>query len=823
MRAILLLSMRNIRSNLVKHLSMGVLYTLVCVLAVSGIALAGSVRQARMDLLRKQSQNTQVSITSKRDERFAQGDLVRRIGQLEGVAHVAPYLDDQAWLVGDDYVKLQVVGTDLVERDETFPFRLIEGSRSKLSEGDAAVVTEEFAKDHHLGVSSRIEAKTATGGRIALKVAAITASDPDYVQPNLVYVPIAAARALFRAGEDEVSSIGVNLDDMRGAEQFAARIKGELPDTLAGQAAYSEEGFERGVTSVSVIVGIMTLFGTLVALYLSYSVFRTLICGRLRQVGVIRCLGFLRRDVYLAYLVEYHLVAIPASLLGLALSVPTLKRLTSIVSAGELSVSPTVVLGPWLLVLGFVLVSPLPVLLLVRARSSSGVVELMAGGVERHAVRPLSSIGIALVSAVVCGALGVLASMRFAGRVALSASFLLEAAAMLIAFQLCVWLFVWLADVLFSLARGRRSVALCYLAEDNWRIGHSAVLVAIAVGISVFCLDIGGLIHESTRSVCPNTDIMATISDETGKRSAESVFGDEPHITRAVRLDDADVEMEGDDLKLSGVDPAAYAPVASGPLDGDAGKGFGVLHEAGSIIVSQGFAEEHGLAVGDTARITWGGATSRLRIVATIRSFDNLGRVAFMEQQQFRSRFIPSRSTFLLNIDDPDEAAAVARNLQARFEGVATCGASPIGDLLKENDKENQPVYAIAYAIDALILAVVIVGLMDNTVMEIMAKCREFAIRRAIGQPFRSIMGGLLSRGVLLGVLCGAFGTALSYLILNFVTVFVRPMIGSIATPRPVLMLWPVLATAAIFEVSYLLCWRRLRKLDNTAVARGGE
>jgi ABC-type antimicrobial peptide transport system permease subunit len=169
---------------------------------------------------------------------------------------------------------------------------------------------------------------------------------------NLEFEIVADLGDLMRAGKrDEYSAFTVKLDDPANAERVIALVEGDRR-VLLGAARekdfYAASGRTFAVVAqlglmIAIIVTIGAVFGGMNTMYAAVS-------GRMREVGVLRALGFSRRSILASFVSESLLLSVAGGVLGSLIGAFANGFRVSVMTANiRFSVGPGVVLSGLLL------------------------------------------------------------------------------------------------------------------------------------------------------------------------------------------------------------------------------------------------------------------------------------------------------------------------------------------------------------------------------------------------------------------------------------------------------------------------------------------
>jgi putative ABC transport system permease protein len=230
-----------------------------------------------------------------------------------------------------------VSGIEPATVDDALHFHWNAGSDAALRAiGDnGAIVTKEFAKEHHLGLGEHFPMTTPSGKRLDLRVAGIDAR-PEFNPLSLADVSI--ARRLFdrsfETRDDRL--VFVKLDAGAGAATKGAleRAIAPYPGTKLRTSAEYEKlnqswigglvGLLYALLGLSVIVSLFGIVNTL-----ALAVFE-----RTRELGTLRAIGMTRRQIRRMMRHESIIVALIGAVLGMTVGLLLAALVTHALSEG---------------------------------------------------------------------------------------------------------------------------------------------------------------------------------------------------------------------------------------------------------------------------------------------------------------------------------------------------------------------------------------------------------------------------------------------------------------------------------------------------------
>lgn len=564
---------------------------------------------------------------------------------------------------------------------------------------------------------------------------------------------IPTARAVL--GKSGFDAIQVAAEPGVSEEALAARIAAVLPDTARVRTGAEQAAADKQVISeaITFIRGILLAFGGIALFVGAFVIFNTLsitVAQRSRELATLRTLGASRRQVLRSVMGEAALMGLAASLAGLALGVGLAAGLTALFRAMGLDMPQ----GDTVFATSTVVVS-----LLVGT-----VVTLLAGivpAVRATRVPPILAVreGAASVAdggprrrAVVAGAATLLAAAMLAR--GLLADGLGTGERLLMLGGGALALFIGIAVVSSRLVRpiaglvgwpiARTGVA-GELARENTVRNPSrtaATAAALMIGLALVTLVAvlgAGLIGTARSDVTDQVAASHVITSANGWDPAptgagRAVAAAHPEaLVSSVREDRALVD--GAPVPVSGVDPRtidrAYA------FTWTAGSAAALASLAGDgAIVTRTFAEDHGLSVGSSLRITSPSGATLTRTVAGIHDPPRLMPVlspVVISQDAFDDGFPRAKDRYTFVAGAEGGTAGIERAL-ADFPDT-TVGTTE--EFARATTAELSTILNMLYVLLALSVVVSVFGMVNTLVLAVHERTRELGMLRAVGMTRR--------------------------------------------------------------------------------------
>jgi putative ABC transport system permease protein len=562
-----------------------------------------------------------------------------------------------------------------------------------------------------------------------------------------------AARELLGRG-DRVDGIlvagrdGVPPAELRSA--LAAALPGAQVATAAKQDRFTLDGLRQFISIIRVA---LLVFGGVAILVGGFTIFNTLsitVAQRTRELGLLRMVGAGRRQVLGSVLVEALVLGLLASVVGLVAGLGLAKALDaffdsmdlSLPDAGMVFATRTIVLS-LLLGTGVTLVAGLvpawratrvaPVAALRAATPGSGRVRLPSRMVRAMASllgRPAQAIG---------GAAGGLArrnAMRQPGRTMTTALALTIGVAL-------VTLVTVVAAGLKDTTRGslERSIAASHVitGADGWSPTAPAVERALA-----------------------GSGAVTGIKQDRGL-----AFGDKETVN----------SVDGDLLRFDWVEGDDRVP---GRLGAD------------GAIVDEGWASEHGLAVGDRFSLTSAGGTD---LGLTVRGIEGsplidataLGPITIGPAAYDKAFENDQNMLLLADGADPERVLAGFPDTKVRT------AAAYVDEQVQMVDQ----LLAVFYVLLALAVIVSLFGIVNTLVLATFERTQELGTLRAVGMTRRQVRRMVRHESVITALIGATTGMAVGLALAAAVTAAFSDEGLTFAVPAGSLIAFAVVAVIA--------------------------
>ncbi len=595
-----------------------------------------------------------------------------------------------------------------------------------------------------------------------------------------------AARLLGRGSN--LDRILIDVPPSRPADQWESILRAALPDgmTLAPRGARTEEN-RRMLAAFRWNLRVLSYIALLVGAFLIYNTISVSVVRRREEIGVLRALGATRLSVLGAFLSEAACLGLAGGIAGVALgrvmATACLRLVAATVDSLYVSSTPAPIALTWAVAVAGIAIGVLVsvVSALPPALEASRVVpvEAMARGrrdhdVHMHRWRDLAfgaalavAAGLASRQPPVAGKplFGYLAVLLLIGGAVLATPALVSVLSRATATAAGRIFGVEAMLASRSLAGSLRRTAVLVGALST------AIAMLSAVGIMVGSFRQTVLLWMEDRLRADlylrpagpaGADRHPTLAPGTAARLQRipEVAAVDQFRAYEISYNGLPATLGGSDARIAG--RYGQRPFLSGARPADV---FAQLPGRDHVIVSEPFANKHGVKRGDTLELPLGGRRIHFRVIEIYGDYSNE-----------RGYIIMDRGTLLKYLPDPSPSNVAVylrpgANLEQGRRAVenALAGRKVMvftnRSLRKEAIRIFDRTFAITYALEAVAVFVAIMGVAGALLALVIDRRREFGLLRFLGASTGQIRRIILFEAGLLGLLAEIAGVALGYLL----------------------------------------------------------
>ncbi len=749
--------------------------------------LTDTINRSFDSIFQTAAEGTDVSITAR--DALDTGDdgtattidesFVDRVAGVDGVEQAAGSVETQGALFARGE---RIGGTGaptMIFSATPEPFEPLDytSGRPPRAAGEVALL-ESTAEDNGVGIGDTVQV-VGDGPRQDMTIVGLGRFGGVSSFGGAVVVVTTLAEAQDLAGRPgRLTSINVAGAEGVTPAELRDAIRGIAPETVAVRTAQAEAdrqsedireelGFLR--TALLAFAGISLFVGG----FIIFNTFSITVAQRMREFALLRTLGASRRQVMRQVLFEGLVIGVLGSLAGLLFGLalaPGLRALFKAVGA-DLPSSGTVVEPRTIIVALLVGTIVTVVSGLAPAIRSTQVPPVAA--LREGAVLPRSRGGrfITPGGALLVAAGAVLLGMGLFGSGGVS---LVGAGAVAVFLGVALLSPRLVPPLAATLGRPLPGI-VGRLARENVvrQPGRTAVTAsALMIGVtlvafvSIFASGAKATIDDAVKSaltpdtlLVQNTDGFTPIPEAVG-----AGLGQMPGVdaASAVKYTSGRVDGIKGDVNVAGIDAATVPAVFNVPWTDGTDATLSRLGADG-VVLSEPFADEHGLSTGDTVRVlTPTRKRLRLGVVGVVDDTTELFGDLTVTNAVARKDFGVRQDSMVFLDTAPGEAAAVQRRvdelLDQRFPVAETLTVDEFND---RTAGEINQVLALIYVLLSLAVIVSLFGIVNTLVLSIFERTRELGMLRAIGTSRRQVRRIIRYEAIITSLIGAVIGVVL--------------------------------------------------------------
>ena len=673
------------------------------------------------------------------------------VAAVDGVAAVAPRIEGDGRIVGGDGDPIgggPTIAGNWVEDDRLNPYDLAEG-RAPAAPGEV-VIDKAAAEEGDLAVGDRTVVRTPDPVNVTIVGLATFGTADGRGSATYAGFTTNFAETVLMREPGKASSIAVAAEPGVSQGELVGRLDAVLPDgvealTGAELTRELEEGIQ-GDDNESFQQALLLFAGValVVATFSIYNTFSILTAQRTRESALLRALGASRGQVLRSVAAEALAVGLLASVGGIAagmglatgllafmdalgLSTPASSPVldaSAIVAALAVGVTVTL-LASLLPALRASRVAPLAALRDVavdpsatsRRRAAAGVVITGAGiamtivGITGEA-QPVAGLG----------ALATLIGVVVLGPVAARSA----------------------AAVLGAPLAARRDMSGVLARRNAMRNPRRTAGTAVSLLIGVAVVSLFTVVADSLKQSIDDlvrkqfAGDLVIVGEGRGGLSTDlaPAVAEVPEVDAASPIGGAPLRIDGRDTLATTLDPTTILSVV------DLGVRDGSLRDLrpDQVAISVGYAQEHGLALGDPVTVEYPDGATRRPTVGAVYANDDLitsGGIALP-----REAFLPHTSrrvdvSMLINLADgvsDAEGEAAVQRVADRFDAP---DVQTNQEFTQSIAGEIDVLLTVVYVLLILAIVIALMGITNTLSLSIHERTRELGLLRAVGQTRR--------------------------------------------------------------------------------------
>jgi len=723
--------------------------------------------------------------------------LFPAIRDTAGVRDAAPAVDGFLPLVGIRGEKLYVYGVDFLAdssiREHEFvggSFDL-EGALDFIARPDSIALTESFSRRLGLGPGSRVRLATSRGVRDYTVRAILKEQGAAKVfGGNFALMDLPSAQiALGKEGKLDVVDLTIEPEERVEAvlRRVAVRLGGAAQVTRPRERG---EQVESLMTSFRVGLFFVSLVAMFVGFFLIFNTVSVSVVQRRREIGTLRCLGVLRRQILSLFILEALAIACAGSLAGIfagiflarAALLAVGQTVNSLFFQIDLTNGSFALREIWIGLASGMGVAVLAAVYPAWEATRVTPLESARQSVWRPRSRGVSRASFAgLALLILSPALAALSPFISAGGVE---KFTLGVMAMMLfllglsflAPLLVYWwagLF-WRSTACFSAVSGFLG-GEARLACDSLRRapGRSGTTIATLMISLAAIFTVAAFVTSVRESLLLWVDRMVTadLVVHSGAKTAGPLnvplreeFGARLEAVPGVAVVDfyrlIRSNYEGRPVLIESFSARRSAPVRTLPtIGGDGGDALRKMAAGEGVIVSESFRDKFGKRTGDMIRLPTPSGTAPFKIIGIYVDYSSDSGSVLIEREVYKKFWGDDLvDAFDLWLAPGADRRAVIDQVNRDYGEAYQLFVSTHGELKRNVVGLMEQSFAVNYAVEIVAVVVAIFSVINTLLASVLDRTREIGVLRAIGATRKQLRGMVLAEAAWIGLLGGVLG-----------------------------------------------------------------
>ena len=253
-------------------------------------------------------------------------ELVKNIEEVKGVKGAVPTIETQGILKyeghGEPYVAgVKVVGYDLDKAIKVMKLDdyIIDG-KIDVEDKKSILIGKELAASMGAMVGDKVKLITSEETDLEMTVGGIFQSGFYEYDVNMVLIPLQTAQYITYSDET-VGRLSVRLDNPYDAQELIYDVARKLPtDLYIGTWGEQNRALLSALTLEKTIMLVVFSLIAIVAGFLIWITLNTLVREKTKDIGIMRAMGFSKKNIMLIFLIQGIILGIIGIILGIIVS-----------------------------------------------------------------------------------------------------------------------------------------------------------------------------------------------------------------------------------------------------------------------------------------------------------------------------------------------------------------------------------------------------------------------------------------------------------------------------------------------------------------------
>lgn len=634
MKVLFRLAIRNIKRKKLRFFILFLTFMLSTLTLMSAIFFKDTAVRTRENQLRDNTINSQLVIKSGNNQNlyFSPDEILEKLKAVTGIRYVTTRCGGTANNERTNN-SINLVGVNFEEQNKIYPFSLLSQCNIPIYE-EKIIISNTYSKENKLKLGDKIGA-IFNNNKMCFTVGGIAEDKGVFENSNIAFIPIKDAQKLF-SQEGKVYTIGITLEKLDEITDVSKNINKLLTPDMLIEQKYDLEFFKAYIGTISLALSIFGAFSLLIAIYLTYSTYKTFLYERLTQVGTLRSIGVSKKQIYISIYLENLIVVFVSTLLGVAVSIPILRKIIMLVvnNSADVEISYIKVL---LVVISLIAIGLISISYSIYKMMKIPIMNIIKGEFINYNIKksPVKHIiGITMLAAAI---LLFFTGDKYKNGLAM---YIIGISLFMVSFIILLKLIHFFINTyifrVLNLVGPEMRLLLKEFKRDFAKSAESLTVICIVIAIAYLSLNISYMVKDSVNKVYNGIDITLTTDGSLRDDLSKKIFDIQgiEQVTTQLR---AYKKVNNMDVEISGINPRIYS-LSSFEIvkSGDKKNLFNTLENGRSIIITTTFAKNTNTKLNDFILIN----NNKYKVVGIVSSFENMGKVLFISNNNFKKDLV---------------------------------------------------------------------------------------------------------------------------------------------------------------------------------------
>ena len=764
MRIILKYLLNNIREKKFRSVILMLTILLSTALVFSSLTISDTLGRMYVEQMRKYYGSAEIMVSPKRDSPspfVSERPASKLSGEVE-------YVIDAVQKTGfhkekNRTTKLQLLGIDLMDLRLMNPYELLESKNMGSFKGNKIIISSKTAELLNCGVGDAVPIEI-DGKKQKFSVAGIARPFGYFVEfgdEHMVVMPKQSLGAL--SGIQRNSNV-LYIKTADAAEKPAVLDQlRQLYSRYSVEETITDEEIKEYSGRIQMAFSLVVTAVLFMSVFIIYTAFKIIVIERMPAIGTLRSLGATNRMVSLVLYLESLLYGLAGGALGLFSGIGILHLLALMAKPpGMETLTVTVTFAGWQLLAAFlvaVLTSVLSAAVPIRKVHKIPIKDIVLNQFQHEKEQRKIKY--------VFGAAMLGLALFLPGAAPFGIALLVD--------MLCIFLVVFAMIIFIPLLVGLTSHGLsripnlsniCKISAKNLRgnksVNTNICLLAISISVLLLMNSTGGLVVEAATNLFRDMKFDAQVTvDKTG-RSFERLLKGTSGVESAYGVYDCyNVEIlnSGTSIPLvRGVDTARFDNYYEFFLKGEPVDYLDRLNEGRTIVVTDFLARTSGFSIGDELVLKTERGAQAYEIIGFFDSIEQLGGMALISEKNLKTDMKLDYYT-AVNIKTTGDSLAVQKSIEEKYS-VQNPVVSDMAKMREDTIQANKQLFVVLTLFSILILAISLIGMINNLIVSFLERRRSFAMYRSVGMNKRQLANMVMLESIVSGLIGGCAGVA---------------------------------------------------------------